>query len=267
MNRIDKHSTAINLLIFMISFLLLLGIGIYKFTTKKETIAENSPSETVEKKVKKKPSKSKNTTVLPSENSESESYNPELEIEESREEAETEVEPEPEIEEALPVEKKEVTAIYIPLTRSLFRKPDLSEEWFMNRPRITPAQREQLRIDEIKTDIVMKNIPSDDLIPGKLYYLGENGRLESFIYIEPKGKIHEYLVSFDSKGNPIDWIEIGLITPEKERIKHAGLSTDKLSLTELQPAKKDGKKEEIITEYIITLQLKFKKGKTFTKLR
>jgi hypothetical protein len=255
----------ITLLIFLIIFLLMIGIAIRTFLTEKGTIVEKKTSEVVEKKIEKKSSKNKNTIVSQIESTENEIDTLNLDMEEEKEAEENEAPTEQKTE--IPaIEKKEPATIYIPSTKSLFRKSDLSEYRLNTQPRITPIQRDELKIDEIKTDIRMKNVSSEDLLPGKLYYAGENGRLESFIYTEPGGKIHEYLLSFDSKGNYVDCLEIGLINSEDERIKYAGLLTNKISVFETQYNKPTEKKAEIVTEYTINPLLQFKKGKTFTKL-
>jgi hypothetical protein len=263
----NKKNMLIILLLFLIISLLMIGIGFRMFTAKKETVVKKEIPEIVEKKIKKKPLKNKDTIApqIESTEGESDTLNLDPDPEKTNEIEEIEVETEQKLE--LPsVEKKDLTTIYIPSTKSLFRKPDISEYRTNTSSRITSTQRKELRIDEIKTDILMKNIPSEDLSMGKLYYAGENGRLESFVYIEPKGKIREYLLSFDPKGNYVDCIEIGLISPENERIKHAGLLTNKISIFETQYRKSTKGKEEIVTEYTINPQLQFKKGKTFTKV-
>jgi hypothetical protein len=267
MNNKNKYHTIIHLLIFIIPLLLLIGIGIYKFKYAEKAPDENPIEEVIEEVTKQKTPKKENNIPIPDvEVVESEAVSSEMTEEQTAETEKSEETHAKQETEMVPVEKKELTAIYIPLTQSLFKKSDVSENSFINKPRITQTQREELKIDEIKAELNMKNVPSEDLVPGKLYYHGENGRLESFVYVNPNGKIHEYLVTYDPRGNYVDCIENGLITSEHGKVKYASLSTNKLSIFEIQPAKQNGKKEEIVTEYSINPQLQFKRGKTFTKV-
>jgi hypothetical protein len=267
MDNKDKQRKIIYLLIFLIPLLCLIGIGIYKFKYMETLFDENPLIEEIEEVVKSKPPKKENMPIVPDiEEVQTADTSSEMTIEEGIEtekmdEAKAEQEAEP-----ASAEKKELTTIYIPLTQSLFKKSDVSENSFTGKPRLTQTQREELKIDEIKTELNMKNIPSEDLVPGKLYYRGENGKLESFVYVNPNGKIHEYLIAYDPKGNYVDCIETGLITTENGKVKYASISINKLSVFELQPGKQSGKKEEIVTEYSINPQLQFKKGKTFIKV-
>ncbi|MDR0412291.1 MAG: hypothetical protein LBH61_00605 [Dysgonamonadaceae bacterium] len=231
----------------------------------KETVVEKTPSEAVAKKAEEKPSGNKNTIVTKVEITETEENALILDTVEDAAAEASDAETEPEIEIPL-IEKREPSTVYIPSTKSLFKKTDVSVYRLHTQARISSVQRERLRIDEVKTGIPMKEIPSEDLLPGQSYYSGENGRLESFIYLEPKGKIHEYLLSFDPKGNYVDCIEIGLIGSEDEKIKYAGLQTNKILVFEVQTNSAINRKEEIVTQYTVNSHLQFKKGKTFTKL-
>jgi hypothetical protein len=136
-----------------------------------------------------------------------------------------------------------LASIYIPSTKSLFFASDASIETFRNR-------------------ITQPGHP----VRGKMYYQGENGLLESFLSIDEKGFIHEIVYSYDPAGNPVDEVEIGLLVPDGSIKKHATLSVNKLSVFELTTDKLAGKKQERVTEYSISPQLRFKKGRTFSKL-
>ena len=138
---------------------------------------------------------------------------------------------------------KELTSIYIPLTKSLFSASDASIDAFQNRiTRVGPPVR------------------------GKVYYQGENGLIESFISLDDKGVMHEILFSYDPAGNPVDELEIGLLVPDSPEKKYATVLVNKLSVFELTIVEASGKRQERVTEYFISPQLQFKKGKTFTKL-
>jgi len=258
--------TVIWMFFVFLFLILLIAIGLSKFYIARNAVVEPVKQEMEKEKEEKKVSPPKVETK------EEIADIPEAEEIDISIDAESEEEMilEPEVidlEPELPVKKKELTAIYIPLTRSLFANSDNLEESFFNKSRLNQIQREYLKIDETKIGINIKAIPLENLVPGKLYYQGDNGKLESFLFLDSGENVHEILVSYDPKGDYVDCIEIGLVsTLENEGKKFATLSVNKLSVFELAFSKMGDKKEEIVTEYSINPQLRFRKGKTFTKL-
>jgi hypothetical protein len=245
-----KYKISRFLPVFLIVILVLAGTGVYVFQSNKKTIQEDSIPSVEEKIVVNKQKKSKKqpeeavVQEIPMENpilepEEAESNEPVEETINEEKSAETEVE----ISNTNGV-KKELTTIYIPLTKSLFTSPNISRESFQSR--------------------MMQ--PEHPVVFGKSYYQGENGKLESSLRIDAEGNLHEQLHSFDSDGNLVDNIEIGFLSPEPHPRKYATLSVNKLSVFEISTTSASGKKEERVTEYSITPQLQFRKGKTFSKI-
>lgn len=103
-----------------------------------------------------------------------------------------------------------------------------------------------------------------DIHAGKVYYQSENGKLESRIN-QSKSGISEELYSYDSKGNQVDKLEIGYICDSTRHLKCAVIFKNKISIYETKLTA-DNKNEEIVTEYLISPELKFSRGKTYTKL-
>jgi hypothetical protein len=127
-------------------------------------------------------------------------------------------------------EVKELTNIYIPLTKSLFKR---------------------------------SNLLINDLPSGKIYYSGVNGKLKISI-VHRDGKTFEYLTSYNIQGEKMDFLEIGLIDENSVR-KYAILSQNKISTFEI--IQDNGKKgEENVINYSITPELRFVKGKTYKKV-
>jgi flagellar basal body-associated protein FliL len=245
MSSVNRKKTIISVLIFIIPLFLVVGIGIYKYWHT-EKVKEENALPTIEKEiVDPKPSKSKNEIEKPG-IEEIPILNPAFEPEET-EMNEPEAEKVEELKKELEIshiEKKELGMVYIPQTKSLFVSSNISIESFQSR-------------------LNQKN----GRVYGKLYYQGENGRLESYLSVDSNGLLHEYLVSYDPAGNSVETIEIGLLPLEKSHEKkYATFSVDRLSIFELSASKVSGKKEERVTEYSITPQLRFHKGKTFTKI-
>ncbi|GHT00574.1 hypothetical protein FACS189421_12750 [Bacteroidia bacterium] len=247
MNSVNKKKTIISVLIFLVPLILVIGIGIYKYQQKEQPAEETVLPPIENNNVEHKPAKSKNEIEKPVVEA-IPILNPDSSLEET-ETNETEVEADKmeELEKELeiaPVVKKELGQVYIPMTKSLFISSNVSIESF------------QSRLDQ-----------KDNRAHGKLYYQGENGRLESYLSVDSNGLLHEYLVGYDPVGNPVETIEIGLLHLEKAPDKkYATLSVDRLSIFEIFTSKTSGKKEERVTEYSITPQLRFHKGKTFTKI-
>jgi hypothetical protein len=102
---------------------------------------------------------------------------------------------------------------------------------------------------------------------GKIYYQGNNGKLESSV-LHNEGVFKEQLKSYDYAGNKVDELEIGVVDETAKTVKHAVISKNKISVFEIVTAK--GKKQEQqvekVTEYAITPQMKFREGKTYTRL-
>ncbi|MDR0546585.1 MAG: hypothetical protein LBG77_03235 [Dysgonamonadaceae bacterium] len=143
---------------------------------------------------------------------------------------------------AKPVEalKKDLEQVYISMTKSMFAPAN-----------ITLASFQAVS-------------PEKSRMAGKSYYHGENGAIESDLVWDEDGNLHEQLVSFDLSGRPVDNLEIGVLTPSA-RTKYASLSTNKISIVEsVQTAKKN---DERVTEYTVTPELQFHKGKTYLKIK
>ena len=263
----NRQKIIIVLLFTLIVFLIsLIGVGLYKFYNVKKILEELNVPEVVEEIVEKKAPtrKIENEVVpiIPEEELE------DMDMEEDVELIEDETTEEKELElkiESPSLEKQELTSIFIPRTRSLFAKVSSLEDLFANKTPMTSEQRVYLKINEIKaTDFATTSL--ENLFLGKLYYQGDNGRLESFLYLDSQGMVREYLVSYDPKGNVVDYIEIGIIISEAGRKKYATLSVNKLSVFELSQPEAGNRRRELVTEYSITPQLRFNKGRTFSKL-
>jgi hypothetical protein len=276
MKQKKKKNLTIIVILLLISFLILLGMEIYRIRASKNLIDENGEAPVKTEKVKnvhppkkkepkeivvvEKPTLPVDSQRVATKPEESEKLKESKESKESREESK------PDSGILFPAEKKELTSVYIPLTKSVFGRTDTPENVFLAKSRLTQTQWDNMKITEIKNLAHLKNISLENLREGKLYYQGENGRLESFLYIDSKRKISEYLVSYDSKGNSVDCLEVGCWIPETNEKKFTNLSNNKLSVFELAPVKANGKREEIVTEYAITPAMQFVRGKTFSKI-
>jgi hypothetical protein len=236
----DKNKTAISLVIFLLILFLLVGIGIYKFQHN-GNLSDNETVSPAQEEVLEKNSTAKKANPDSPVAPEIPMLHPDSGQNEERGETIEHNEAIEKEAESAPLEKKELTAIYIPITKSLFSSSSVSFDSFKSR--MTHGEPAQ----------------------GKIYYQGDNGKIESLLSIDSNGSFHEQLVSYDPEGNPVDRIEIGLLCPETNDKKYATLSVNRLSVFELSTAK-TGKKEERVTEYSITPQLRFVRGKTFTKL-
>ncbi|GHV55720.1 hypothetical protein FACS1894182_00610 [Bacteroidia bacterium] len=225
----------------------MIGIAVYKLhqpeeVAEKEIVPENPKVEQIEEDKSKPTKQITNTDSVKKNTSNLDVFISEEPMDDLPEEM-NEHTPEAIVIEETSVEKKELTAIYIPLTKSLFFASDAS-------------------IDVLKRRVKQ----SERSFSGKIYYQGENGLIESFLTIDEEGVMHEILASYDPNGNAVDHVEIGLLIPGNPEKKYATLSVNKLSVYQLTMVKSSNKKQERVTEYSINPQLYFKKGKTFTKL-
>ena len=101
---------------------------------------------------------------------------------------------------------------------------------------------------------------------GKIYYQGENGKLESCIITNRnRNEVCEELISYDNKGNEVDKLEIGYVCDSAKHLKCAVIFKNKISIYETK-SNGEGKNVKIVTEYLISPQMKFSRGKTYTKL-
>jgi hypothetical protein len=258
-----RNSNKRNLIIiFFILFLLIIFIGFYCISIIKKSTDKKSPIVIAKKEQVKNllPKNKKKPEITASEIFEAETNEPDIDTTvEEKEIIEKKIE-KPE------AESKELTSIFIPQTKSLFNKQDLSEDALLSRPRMSPDQWENTNWEEVKKKFHLQNVSVNDLIAGKIYYQGENGKLESFIYIDQSKNLHEYLISSDSNGFYADCVEIGYWVLESGEKNYATLSNYKLLIYKSLPVKWGKKTEESVTEYFISPQMQFNKGKTFSKL-
>jgi hypothetical protein len=84
--------------------------------------------------------------------------------------------------------------------------------------------------------------------------------------VNEAGAALEILVSYDAEGAEVDRLEIGVLTVDGEARKYATVLVNRLSVFELVASKTSEKRQEQMTEYLITPNLSFRKGKTFRKL-
>lgn len=137
---------------------------------------------------------------------------------------------------------------------------------------VIPSKEEDLRkraellhIHRTRSLFHEENLNIDVLPEGKIYYEGEFGKLES-ILIRKDSRIVEKLISKDNSGQTIHELEIGLINEDQSVAKYALLHRNRISVFELLPTKKGDKSQESVTDYTITPDMKFVKGKTYTKV-
>jgi len=97
---------------------------------------------------------------------------------------------------------------------------------------------------------------------GKVYYQGISGKLQSHIK-RNKNEVYEELISYDSNGNVVDELEIGYISNSSKHLKCAVIFKNKISIYETIPSNNDNTKKEIVTEYLISPEMKFTRGKTY----
>ena len=130
-------------------------------------------------------------------------------------------------------ERRELLPIHIPQVKSLFNSSDLS----------------------------IQNMPDK-----KQYYNGNNGMIESIVNKGEDNLFYEYLISYDYKGNKVDQLEIGITDENAQKKKYAVLFQNNVSTFEISPKVNNKNQiEEIVTNYQITPDLRFVKGKTYTK--
>jgi|GEM_PF-5235034 hypothetical protein len=107
---------------------------------------------------------------------------------------------------------------------------------------------------------------SPEALPfSKNYYQSSRGKVESLVLSNNEGEKIEYLITYDKDGNKLDNLEIGLINKDNKRIKYAVVYQNKVSTYTLS-FNKDNKAQETVTEYSITNDLRFRKGKTYVKV-
>jgi hypothetical protein len=99
---------------------------------------------------------------------------------------------------------------------------------------------------------------------GKDYYSGYYGYISSKIVETGRGVV-EILTAIDRQGRQTAELEIGLIAADGRRLKYAVVARNRISVTEVVSAP-DEKLAEMMTEYSITPEMTFVKGKTYHKL-
>jgi len=110
---------------------------------------------------------------------------------------------------------KDSSQIDIPLTRG-FMSFDDEFGIYINKKRLTPKERTELKINLIKLNkengdsFTINDVPNEYLSKGKTIYEGAKGKLITVLYISTELSNHymarEYLVSYDMSGKPVDCI-------------------------------------------------------------
>lgn len=83
---------------------------------------------------------------------------------------------------------------------------------YQNGKKLTQEERTQLKIDDIKGEVLNKQLKNNELARGKAIYQGNNGRIESVVYgFEENGsyEFYEFIVSYDKSGSYIDHLQVG----------------------------------------------------------
>lgn len=118
-----------------------------------------------------------------------------------------------------------------------------------------------------RKDLRIENLPKN-----KIYYEGNNGVLESVVY-SSEGGLSEKLVSVKPDGEFVDALEIGFIDlvdkngdPVFTIEKYAVVYRNKISVYELTRKGRNSARDEKVTEYTISPQLEFIRGKTYSKI-
>ncbi|MDR2621215.1 MAG: hypothetical protein LBC48_01375 [Dysgonamonadaceae bacterium] len=141
------------------------------------------------------------------------------------------------------------------------------EESLESSPEASPAAsgRAAIYIPQTRSLLFQaQNRAPDQIQTGKVYYESEYGKLESSIIRDRTG-IREELTAYNEKGNAVDKLEIGYICDSAKHVKCAVIFKNKISIYETKLSA-DNKNEEIVTEYLISPQMKFSRGKTYKKL-
>ena len=122
--------------------------------------------------------------------------------------------------------------------------------------KMTANERRSLKIDNISC-ITTK----DYLVKGKTILKNNTGSIESVLSIVDDHATFEYLISYDSKGNPIDCILIGQISYYAGDRTSSMIEGDKIfSKSVWSELEESG---IVYTNYQITPQLTFKELKTW----
>ena len=129
---------------------------------------------------------------------------------------------------------------------------------------IEEQQRDLLpiHIPQVKSLLNSSNLSIQNMPDKKQYYKGNNGTIESIVERKSNNHFHEYLISYDYKGNKVDQLEIGIVDENIQKKKYAVLFQNNISTFEVSA----DTKEEIVTTYQITPDLRFTKGKTYKKV-
>lgn len=125
------------------------------------------------------------------------------------------------------------------------------DKFYKNR-RISQSEREYLKIDFIN-----RSLPNNELVKGKVIYMGNNGRLETFLNVVEDQNTSEVLVSYNSNGDYVSHIKIGELGVYSGDRAYARIEGNGLSVY-IYTIEDESVSEETV-RYIITPELNFRK--------
>lgn len=111
------------------------------------------------------------------------------------------------------VEKQALQAVSIPKAKFGMKYWNQAERnKYIKGEKITQQERLLLKLDNVKGR-VFKQIKNNQIVRGETIYSGKNGRIESIVVVYDlpgEGQeLFEYLISYDSRGNYIDLLQVG----------------------------------------------------------
>lgn len=159
----------------------------------------------------------------------------------------------------------ESSRINIPETTGLFTSLDIRYDAFYKRTRMTATDRKKYQIDKVKHEFISSTIPNNQLAKGKLIYQGNEGRIETFLYIIQDNVTYEFLVSYDKAGNYLDCICLGSLSAYGGDTGYAEISGNKIITHSYYPPEEGEEELEYLVEYKVKPNLHFSKLKESTR--
>ena len=98
-------------------------------------------------------------------------------------------------------------------------------------------------VQKMQLHKINSGFQADDLIKGKTIYSGNEGKIESFIFVIPDQNTEEYLVSYDKSGNYISHIQIGELGVFSGARSYGQIENNKITVFSYDPATESNKQK------------------------
>lgn len=153
------------------------------------------------------------------------------------------------------------------ITTGMFENLNAPYDLFYQTERMTQAEREQYRIDDITSEFISPRTDNSELAAGKIIRQDEKGALKTFLYVMDDHMTSEFLASYAPDGSIVDCLLIAQVSAYGGDRGYGEIDGDKITVHSWYPVMEEGEPElEYLADYTIEPNLTFTLAKEYTRV-